>query len=102
MNQSSQRKRTFLQWCRRYISLSLIAVVGALVFILFFTDNSISTIYGYEQEIAARKEAIKAETDTMEYYRALQRSLVNDPVSMEHVAREQYHMQRSTEDVYVY
>lgn len=102
MNQKTHSRYGFLQWCRRYISFSLIAVVGALVFILFFTDNSISSIYDYQQQIVDRRKAIKSEQDTLEYYRQQQRSLVSDPVMMEHVAREQYHMQRSTEDVYIY
>lgn len=90
------------QWCRRYISFSLVGVVGILVFILFFTDNSIGTTYKYESEILQLKTAIKAERDTLEIYRKLGRSLASDPVTMERVAREHYHMQRPSEDVFLF
>lgn len=91
----------FAQWCRRYVSFSLVAVAGILVYILFFTDNSVQTTYGYEQEIEQLKAEIKIEEDSLNYYRHLNSSLASDPVTIEQVARENYHMQRENEDIYI-
>ena len=87
--------KDFFNWCRRYLSLTLLAavVVGALV--LFFNENSLLRTVGQEQRIA---EA----TDTLEYYRSLNRSLNTDKETMERIVREQYHMQHPDEDVYIF
>lgn len=98
---NSHGNRKFLEWCRRYIGLSQVAIIGIVVYILFFTDSSIADTYRYEKEIDARKAMIKAETDTMNYYRRQLRNIVSDPLTMERVAREQYHMQRPGEDIYI-
>lgn len=95
------RKITFFQWCKRYISLTLIIAVGVMVYLLFFTETSIPETYRYDKEVQRLKAEIKAETDTLEYYRELNRRIVSDPAALERVAREQYHMQRQHEDVYV-
>ena len=92
---STYRNRSFIAWCRRYISFSLIAIAGLLSYILFFTDNSVPDTYVYDREIEQKKNAIKAANDTLRYYQDLNRG------TMEQVAREQYHMQRQGEDVYI-
>lgn len=95
------RNTTFFQWCKRYVSLSLVIAVGVMVYLLFFTDTSLPETYRYDREVQRLKAEIKAETDTLEYYRELNRKIVSDPATLERVAREQYHMQRLHEDVYV-
>lgn len=95
-------KPTFAQWSRRYLlNLNLIAVVAVLVYILFFTENSIQATYHYEQEAAALQEAVKIEQDSLEYYRQLNTQLSSDPYALEQVARERYHMQRPHEDIFI-
>ncbi len=98
MNDSS---RTFLHWCRRYISLNAVVIAGVLVFILFFNDNSVMRHYAYEKQIEELKARIKENNDTLMYYRELNSRLDTDPETMERIVREQYHMQRPGEDVYV-
>lgn len=98
---STYRNRSFIAWCRRYISFSLIAIAGLLSYILFFTDNSVPDTYVYDREIEQKKNAIKAANDTLRYYQDLNRRLTTDAGTMEQVAREQYHMQRQGEDVYI-
>ncbi|MDE5800501.1 MAG: septum formation initiator family protein [Paramuribaculum sp.] len=95
------RHITFFQWCKRYVSFTLIVAVGVMAYLLFFTDTSIPETYRYDREVQRLKAEIKAETDTLEYYRELNRRIASDPVTLERVAREQYHMQRPHEDVYV-
>lgn len=94
--------RGFVRWCRRYISLTLIIVVGLMVYVTGFNDNSFVNIHHYKQQIKALRSQIKENSDTLEYYESLNRRLETDPVTMERVVREQYHMQRPGEDVYVF
>lgn len=96
------KRYTFGQWCSRYLmNLNLIVVVGVLVYILFFTDNSVQDTYSYEQEGDRLARQVQAERDTLELYRDLNRRIASDRYTLEQVARERYHMQRPHEDVYI-
>lgn len=95
------KSRSFLNWCRRYLSVNAVAIAGVLVFILFFNDNSVMNHYAYEKRIEELKAQIKENNDTLMYYRALNSRLDTDPETMERIVREQYHMQRPGEDVYI-
>lgn len=94
-------KNTF-KWCRRYLSLTLFAVIAFILFVLFFNENSIMKSFEYNDRIVSLKEEIKQNTDTMQYYRELNDRLNTDKETMERIVREQYHMQRANEDVYVF
>ncbi|MCF0219738.1 MAG: septum formation initiator family protein [Muribaculaceae bacterium] len=94
--------RTAFAWCKRYISLPLLIVVGVVVYILFFNENSVIRIYEYEKEISRLKDEIKENRDTFEYYHQLNERLNTDRNTMEKIVREQYHMQRAGEDVYLF
>ncbi len=83
------------------MSFTFFAMVGVLAFVLFFNDNSVMSNYGHEKEIERLRAEIKANRDTFEYYRQLNRRLDTDPETMERIVREQYHMQRPNEDIYV-
>ncbi len=89
------------QWCRRYITFPLIVAVGYIVFVLFFNENSYSRSAMLQEEIDRLEAEIKENTDTMVYYNNLSRSLDTDPATLERIVREQYHMQRADEDVYI-
>lgn len=95
------RRYTATEWCRRYLSLSAVAVTGALVYVLFFNDHSILNHYEYERQIESLKVQIKENTDTLDYYRRLNSNLETDRTTMERIVREQYHMQRPSEDVFL-
>lgn len=98
---NSPQRRTFAQWCRRYISISLIVTVAIISYILFFSANSVSETYFYDRQIDSLNLAIRRAADSLEYYQDLERRLNTDPAAMEKVVRENYHMQRPDEDVYV-
>lgn len=91
----------FMQWCRRYISLMFLVILAIVLYVFFFNENS----YGRLQELNGRIKEIKADIrdnrDTMDYYIELNRRLDTDPREMERIVREQYHMQRPSEDVYI-
>ncbi len=94
--------KEFLNWCRRYLSFTLLAalVVGALV--LFFNENSLLTSMRQERRIDELEARIREATDTLVYYRELNRSLNTDKETMERIVREQHHMQHPDEDVYIF
>lgn len=95
------RRRSLRQWCQRYISVSLIVAVGVIVYILFFSDNSVSETYVYDRQIDSLNVAIRQAEDSLAHYQELERRLTTDPQAMERVVRENYHMQRHDEDVYI-
>ncbi len=89
------------QWIRRYVKLPFILTFGIIVALYLFNDHSALTYYEYETRINDLRSQIKATTDTLEYYRELNRSLDTDPEAMERIVRERHHMQRADEDVYI-
>lgn len=90
-----------MNWLRRYVSLTLIVFVAFILFVLFFNENSILQSYKYNRQIQALKEEIRDNEDTLRYYQEQNDKLNTDPETMERIVREQYHMQRPSEDVYV-
>ncbi|MDY3858541.1 MAG: septum formation initiator family protein [Muribaculaceae bacterium] len=90
------------RWSRRYISLPLLIAVAYVVFILAFNDNSYFKSVEYQTEIDRLRAEIKENTDTMRHYQALNAELSVNPEALEKIVREQYHMQRPGEDVYVF
>ena len=91
-----------MNWLRRYVSLTLIVVVAFVFFVLFFNDNSILQSFEYNRQIQELNDEIRSNEDTLRYYQELNDRLDTDPETMERIVREQYHMQRPSEDVYVF
>lgn len=100
MNDNS-KSNSFMRWCRRYISLTALMVVGLCVYVVFFNDNSLINARRYDEQINTLKEEIKQNQDTLDYYNTLNSRLDTDRGTMERIVREQYHMQRTNEDVYI-
>lgn len=89
------------RWTHRYISFTLMVVVASLAYVLFFNDNSVMRTYQYEREIERIRAEIRDNRDSLEYYTELNRRLNQDPAIMEKVVRENYHMQRPSEDLFL-
>ncbi|MBD5179448.1 MAG: septum formation initiator family protein [Muribaculaceae bacterium] len=90
------------QWIKRYFSFSLMVVLAFMAFVLFFNDNSIAKSYEYAAEIRSLEERISQYEDTLRHYQELNRRLDSDPRELERIVREHYHMQRPSEDVYIF
>ena len=89
-------------WIRRRSHIPLILISGLMVAVLFFDeDTSISLNMAYDRQIDRLKEEIKQNRDSAAYYRSQREALVTGTHDLEHIAREQYHMQRPTEDVFI-
>ncbi len=91
-----------IAWIRRYVRPSFVITAAIIAFVLFFNDNSILTTYEHEREIDRLKAEIKECNDTLRYYQALNRALDTDVETMERIVRERYHMQRPSEDIYIF
>ncbi|MBQ4292790.1 MAG: septum formation initiator family protein [Muribaculaceae bacterium] len=89
------------KWCRRYLTVSLFLVMGFIAYILFVSDYSIIATIKNENELTQLRREIKQSEDSLEYYRNLNRRLQTDVETMEKIVREDYHMQRPNEDVYL-
>ncbi len=55
----------------------------------------------YQEEIKSLKRQIRECEDSAEWYRTRREALYISAEDLEHVVREQYHMQRPSEDVYL-
>lgn len=92
----------FWSWCKAYIRLPFVIAVAAIVFITFFNENNVMRYYEYDTEIERLHREIKENEDTIAYYRDMNRRLSTDRATLERIVREQYHMQRRNEDVYIF
>lgn len=89
-------------WLKRYISIPLLAVIGFMAYVLFFNDYSIWRGMELSKEKRELEAKIAMYEDTLQLYTMLNHRLVTDPRELERVAREQYHFQRPSEDVYIF
>ena len=98
-------RRTFkkiILWVRRSSHLPLIIIGSVVVLLLFFNeDTSIARNMEYENRIRELKAEIKLNRDSAAIYRAKREAILYGREDLEHLAREQYNMQRPTEDVYI-
>lgn len=87
---------------RRRSHLPLL-LMGALVILLlcFNEETSCTRNMAYDKEIRDLKRDIALVKDSAAYYRQKRLGIMLDAEGLEHVAREQYHMQRPTEDVFI-
>ena len=94
--------KDFINWCRRYLSFTLLAALVVLSIVLFFNENSLVSTIDQERRIDELNAQIEETTDTLNLYRELNQSLSNDRETMERIVREQHHMQHPDEDVYLF
>ena len=89
-------------WLRRKSHLPLIVIGLIVVLLLFFNDDtSLALNMEYEKEINRLSLEIQENKDSAAYYRTQREALLYDSRNLEHMARERFHMQRPTEDVYI-
>lgn len=92
-----------LSWCRKYLSIPTILFIFAMVFILFFQENSVGRIRHNQVVIDSLNQEITRYNDTLDKYRELNNRLDRgDAATIERVVREQHDMSLPDEDVYVF
>ncbi|MDE6443706.1 MAG: hypothetical protein K2K64_04710, partial [Muribaculaceae bacterium] len=82
------------------VNLISMCLVGSLMFIIV-EDTSISLNMQYEREINDLTEAIAECRDSAAFYRRQREMLIHHSADLEHIAREKFHMQRPSEDVFI-
>lgn len=89
-------------WVRRRSHLPILLIGGLVVMLLYFNDEtSWSQNMEYDKRISELKQKIKLERDSTEYFRTRRTAIESGQTDLEHMAREQFRMQRPTEDVYI-
>ena len=97
-----KKLKKFNFWFRRKSHLPLIVIGSIVVLLLFFNDEtSLALNMKYEKEINRLSLEIKECKDSAAYYRRQREAIIHDSGDLEHLARERFHMQRPTEDVYI-
>lgn len=90
-------------WRRRLGALPFIVVATVIVVVLFLNEEtSVSTNMRYEAQINELKLQIQHNRDSAEYYRTHRIAIEEGKGDLEQLARERYHMQKPTEDVFIY
>lgn len=89
-------------WIKRRAHLPVIIIGGLMVVILLVNDDtSITQNMEYQHQINELSEAIAECLDSAAYYKRQRESIVRGTGSLEHLAREKFHMQRPSEDVFI-
>lgn len=90
-------------WRRRRGAIPFIVIATIVVAVLFLNEEtSVKTNMEYEARIDELRSEIRHNRDSAEYYRAHRLAIENGESDLERLARERYHMQKPSEDVFVY
>lgn len=99
MGRNIKRLNLFL---RRKSYLSVVLVITVVILLLFFNEEtSLTRSREYDAHIAELKHEIKIANDSALFYEKARQALLTNTEELEQVARENYNMQRPTEDVYL-
>ena len=82
-------------------NLCIVVIVLFSIYITFFSDYNYMRIVEYDAEIKDLKAQIAATKDSFHIYEQKLQSLDSDPETLEKIVREEYHMKRDNEDVYI-
>lgn len=89
------------KWIPVWLSLPFIIFLAFILVLLFLGDNNYMEINKQKNEINKLNAQIKEKEDSAQYYDRKSRELDTDKETLEKLAREQYGMKRTNEDVYV-
>lgn len=89
-------------WIRRRAHLPVILVGSLMVVLLLVNDEtSVQQNMEYQRQINELSDAIAECRDSAAFYRRQRESLIHGTSNLEHLAREKFHMQRPSEDVFI-
>lgn len=101
-NTMGRKLNRFNLWLRRQSHLSVLLVAGAVIVLLFSNEEtSMARSQELDKEIAELMAGIEAAKDSADYYKSERQQLMTQAEDLEKVSRENYGMQRPTEDVYL-
>ena len=89
-------------WIRRRSQLPFL-VIGTLVVLMLYLNNdtSLTRNMEYDRRINNLKAQIRLNYDSASYYRGHRMAIEGGESDLAHLARERYHMQRPSEDVFL-
>lgn len=97
-----RKLKKMIFWFSRRSHLPVILIGGLVVLVLFFNDEtSMQLNLKYQRQINELNREIKLNRDSAAYYRGKREAILQGADQLERIAREQYHLQRPTEDVYL-
>lgn len=97
-----EQNNTNTSWIKRYIKIPFILIMAYIVYMSIFSEYSVATRFELDKKIDSLEQEINTYNDTIRHYSILNERISKDPEAMERVVREQYHMNRPNEDVYVF
>ena len=102
LNDMGKKTKKLSFWMRRKSHIPVL-VIGTLVVILLSLneETSVKLNMEYQNRINELRQEIKLNEDSAAYYRARREAIEHGTVDLEHVAREQFHMQKPSEDVFL-
>lgn len=90
-------------WQRRKGAIPFIVIATIIVAVLVLNEEtSVKTNMEYEARISELKREIQNNKDSTRYYHTHRMAIEHGEADLERLARERYHMQKPTEDVFVY
>lgn len=101
MKNKESQKNIIARFVPRWLSLPLIIIVSFLIIMIFYGENSYLKGKEYSMKINELKQEIKANRDSAKYYHRKAKELSTNRETLEKIAREQYGMKKSYEDVYI-
>lgn len=97
-----RKLKKFSFWVRRKSHLPVLVISTLIVVVLVFNEEtSVKLNMEYQNRINDLQRQIKLNEDSTEYYRQRRMAIENGEDDLEQVAREQFHMQRPSEDIYL-
>ncbi|MBR2146716.1 MAG: septum formation initiator family protein [Muribaculaceae bacterium] len=89
------------KWIPMWLSLPFVIFIAFIAMLLFFGENNYMQINEQKKEMDNIKAQIKQQEDSAKYYERKTQELNTDKETLEKLAREQYNMKRTNEDVYI-
>lgn len=90
-------------WRRRRGAIPFILIASVIVVVLFLNEEtSVKTNMEYETRITELQKEIQMNRDSAQYYRTHRLAIENGEGDLERLARERYHMQKPSEDIFIY
>lgn len=97
---TKSKKASF--WIRRRSHLPTLLLGTLVVMLLAFNDDiSITQNMEYDRQINDLQEQIESCRDSAAFYRRQREAIIHGTGDLERMAREKFHMQRPTEDVFL-
>lgn len=88
------------KWIPRWLSLPFVIFIAFIVMLLFYGENNYMLINQQKKEIDKMNAQIKVMEDSAKFYERKTQELNTDKETLEKIAREQYGMKRTNEEVF--